>query len=147
MVHIDNMAHVLANGLVHWGSPKASQSYRPIGDGTLINARKTRSVPVEGHTSTINLSEYIPFYFGVRMPMLYVIQHGYNFVSQPIKADDIVYCVVRISTLKQMGVPFYFSDGHAFDYMTRFYSQEHIDQVSQLVDAHAVWSNYYFFLI
>ena len=29
-------------------------------------------------------------YFGVRMPMLYVVQHGGNYVPHPTKARDIV---------------------------------------------------------
>ena len=41
------------------------------------------------------LGEYIPFYFGMKMPMLYVIQKGFNGVPV-IPAQDIVYCVTSI---------------------------------------------------
>lgn len=69
IVHIDNIPHVVKYGLVHNGSPFASDSFVPIGDVSVMDARSTKQLP-DGSF----LSEYIPFYFGPRSPMLYNIQ-------------------------------------------------------------------------
>lgn len=69
ILHIDNMRHVMKYGLVHNDSPFASDSFVPIGDMSVMDARSTKQLP-DGSF----LSEYIPFYFGPRSPMLYNIQ-------------------------------------------------------------------------
>ena len=69
ILHKDNMPHVMKYGLVHNDSPFASDSFVPIGDMSVMNARSTKQLP-DGSF----LSEYIPFYFGPRSPMLYNIQ-------------------------------------------------------------------------
>ena len=69
ILHKDNMPHVMKYGLVHNESPFASDSFVPIGDMSVMNARSTKQLP-DGSF----LSEYIPFYFGPRSPMLYNIQ-------------------------------------------------------------------------
>lgn len=65
---MDNMPHVMKYGLVHNDSPFASDSFVPIGDMSVMDARSTKQLP-DGSF----LSEYIPFYFGPRSPMLYNI--------------------------------------------------------------------------
>lgn len=92
LTHIDNIQHVLSNGLVRASSPLRSDNYLPIGDSKVIKIRGNRVV------GGYRLSEYVPFYFGPRSPMLYVIQHGYNGVRKE-KPENIVYCVVRINDL------------------------------------------------
>lgn len=63
------MPHVMKYGLVHNDSPFARDSFVPIGDMSVMDARSTKQLP-DGSF----LSEYIPFYFGPRSPMLYNIQ-------------------------------------------------------------------------
>lgn len=63
------MPHVMKYGLVHNDSPFASDSFVPIGDMSVMDARSTKQLP-----DVSFLSEYIPFYFGSRSPMLYNIQ-------------------------------------------------------------------------
>ena len=75
MVHIDNIDHIVKYGFVHKDSPYASPNYVPIGDVTVIESR------VERQYEGVSLSDCIPFYFGPRSPMLYVIQHGFNGVK------------------------------------------------------------------
>ena len=69
ILHIDNMRHVMKYGLVHNDSPFASDSFVPIDDMSVMDARSTKQLP-DGSF----LSEYIPFYFGPRSPMLYNIK-------------------------------------------------------------------------
>ena len=85
MLHIDNMQQVLLHGITHRNSPNANINFVPIGDISLISNRNNFAMP-NGKT----IGDYIPFYFWARMPMLYVIQNGFNGV-QSTPASQIVY--------------------------------------------------------
>lgn len=63
------MPLVMKYGLVHNDSPFARDGFVPIGDMSVMDAHSTKQLP-DGSF----LSEYIPFYFGPRSPMLYNIQ-------------------------------------------------------------------------
>lgn len=125
MTHIGNIPHILSNGIVHKSSPLADPNYIAIGDKSLIDCRSSKRINVDGHY--LVLGDYIPFYFGVRMPMLYVIQHGGNFVEQARPPQEIVYIVLSLRNVIQSGYSFYFSNGHATDFLTEFYSAKNID--------------------
>jgi hypothetical protein len=75
MMHINNVSHVLKHGITHINSVHASPNFVPIGDASLINNRNRHQL-----FNGKSLGDYIPFYFGVKMPMLYVIQKGFNAV-------------------------------------------------------------------
>ena len=72
MTHIQNIPHILQYGITHLTSPNANVNYVPIGDGSLINTRSSFIL-----NNGKQLGDYIPFYFGVLTPMLYVIQKGF----------------------------------------------------------------------
>ena len=84
------------------------------------------------------LGDFIPFYFGVRMPMLYVVQHGGNFVSEAFRPNNIVYVVVRLNSILSSGFTYYFSDGHGTDRLTTFYDSSKIDLLPSIIDWNAV---------
>lgn len=136
MTHINNIPHILRCGIVHKRSPLSNPNYVPIGDRSLIDTRTSKIVQV--HQQNITLGDYIPFYFGVRMPMLYVIQHGGNFVPRPVPPEDIIYVVVSLASVFLSGQNFYFSDGHAIDSLTKFYSNDDIKNLPSIIDWSAV---------
>lgn len=107
ITHIDNIPHIIQHGMTHSASPAANPNYRGIGDSTLIETRKKTRLS-NGKT----LGDYIPFYLGYRMPMLYVIHYNYNQVHDT-KQKDIIYCVSSVQKIIDLGVPFIFTDGHA----------------------------------
>ena len=89
MTHIANIPHILQYGITHSTSPNANPDFISIGDRSVIS---TRNDFLLGNGR--RLGDYIPFYFGYRTPMLYVIQHGYNMV-EPTPHGKIVYLVSR----------------------------------------------------
>ncbi len=148
MLHIENIPHVLANGLTHKRSLKANPTFVGIGDLSLINNRNARQVNVDnGNTfntiEVITLGDFTPFYFGVKMPMLYVVQQGGNFVDKASKPDDIVYVVCSVDSIVKSKLSYYFSDGHATDFLTTFYNKDKIRQLPQIVDWNAVKTPYW----
>ena len=141
--HIENIPHIIANGITHKDSPKANPNFVTIGDKSLISNRNTNQVGIDnGNTSNtiekITLGDFIPFYFGVKMPMLYVVQLGGNFVKKATKPEDIVYVVCSVHSLVGTDLVYYFSDGHATDSLTTLYNKDKISELPQIVDWNAV---------
>jgi hypothetical protein len=91
----------------------------------------------------ITLGNFIPFYFGVRMPMLYVVQNGGNFVTIPTPPEKIIYLACKITDLINSEISFYFSDGHATDAFTQFYDQNQITRLSDIIDWKAIHAKYW----
>jgi hypothetical protein len=147
MTHIENIPHILKYGITHKNSANSNPNFKAIGDSSLINTRNEKSVNITNGgnniISTITLGDYIPFYFGVKMPMLYVIQHGGNFVPQATKAEDIVYIACSVIKINNLGYEFYFSDGHATDMLTTFYNKNKINDLNTIIDWNAIKSSYW----
>lgn len=137
MTHIENVAHILQNGITHRNSPRRNENYVPIGDGSLISARNAFLAPT-GRA----LGDYTPFYLGTRMPMLYVIQKGHNGVSR-VFPDNIVYCVTSVERIISAGLEFVFTDGHAVDALTQFFDLNDVERLSRIVDWKAVNAKYW----
>ena len=144
ITHIDNIPHILKYGITHRNSKNANPHYKAIGDVGLIQKRDGTIVRVTNGTRVviekIRLGEYIPFYFGIRMPMLYVIQKGGNGVEQPTPPEDIVYVVCSTTRIYELGLTFYFSDGHARDAFTIFYNQSRFKDLHKIIDYNAIKS-------
>ena len=137
MTHIDNMPHILKHGITHWKSVNKNPKYVAIGDNSLIGTRNT-----ETRQDGIVLGDYIPFYFGARMPMLYVIQKGFNEV--PVTSPEkIVYCISSIQKIIDANLEFLFTDGHATAYLTNIYDTHFIQQIEEMVDFEAVTVQYW----
>ena len=137
MTHIANVLHILKHGITHRTSANANPHFRPIGDSTLISTRG-RFMLDNGKT----LGEYIPFYFGTRMPMLYVIQKGFNGVPV-IPARDIVYCVTSIQKVVETNLEFVYTNGHAVDSLTSQFGMHDVTNIENHVDFQAVNVKYW----
>ncbi len=109
ITHIDNLDHILKYGLVTEGSPNANPRFRKIGDSSLIDYRKELPAPDPPGGS---FSDYIPFFFGPRSPMLYQIATGWEDIEK-IPQSEIIYLISSISKINEHGLDFFFSDGHA----------------------------------
>ncbi len=132
MTHITNVPHILEYGITHRTSSNANPNFTPIGDPTLISARDG-FVLENGRT----LGEYIPFYFGPRMPMLYVIQKGFNGVSVT-PAPEIVYCVTSVQKIIDANQDFVYTNGHAVDSFSSQFGPPDVADIENQVDFQAV---------
>lgn len=148
ITHIDNIPHILKYGITHRNSPNANPEYRAIGDTSLIDTRnqKMKSVnngKVDVSYGRIILGDYIPFYFGVRMPMLFVIQRGGNLVPAALSPTDIVYIVCPLMVVVNQQEEFYFTDGHATEFNTSLFDRTCLDELPALIDWNAVKATYW----
>ncbi|WP_051268164.1 type II toxin-antitoxin system toxin DNA ADP-ribosyl transferase DarT [Terrimonas ferruginea] len=137
ITHIGNLPHIIRFGITHNSSVNANPSFISIGDGSLISSRNQFMLK-NGKL----LGDYIPFYFGVRMPMLYVVQRGYNMVNS-VSAPEIVYCVTSLQRILKVGLPFIFTDGHAVSSLSDQYDQTNIKEIETILDKNAIDAKYW----
>lgn len=68
------------------------------------------------------VNDYVPFYFGIRTPMLYKIYTGKGVPKKP--QEDIVYLCCPFVALVESGLEWCFTDGNAASDITKFFTQE-----------------------
>lgn len=137
MTHIENVPHLLAHGITHRTSTRANANYVSIGDSSLISTRNDFLLD-----NGRRLGDYIPFYFGTRMPMLYVVQKGFNDVPAQ-SAEQIVYCVSSVGKVRETEADFVFTDGHAVDTFSTQYTKDDVEQLPELLDFKAIRAKYW----
>ena len=138
MMHIENIPRVVIHGLTHRNSPNRNPDFIPIGDSELISKRA--EYPLFNQTRP---GDYTPFYFGPRMPMLYVIQRGFSGVAT-LSPEKIVYCVSSVADVEAcQSISFVFTNGYAFNGLSSCFTADRVDQIEQLIDWKAVRSKYW----
>ncbi len=137
MTHIENIPHILEYGITHVSSPNSNPDFVPIGDSTLISTRNDFVL-----NNGRRLGEYIPFYFGTRTPMLYVVQNGYNMVTTT-PAQNIVYCITSVQMIIDLKLDFVFTDGHAVDCFSTQYLPDDVSELEDIIDWTAVKAKYW----
>lgn len=148
MTHIRNIPYIIQHGITHKNSLNNNQDFIPIGDVTLINNRISKEITVDNGVTgiaqyTIVLGDYIPFYFGVRMPMLYVVQNGGNFVEKSTPPADIIYLACPVKKIIDSDFIYIFSDGHATDRMTTFFDKNMIINLPTIINWEAIKRQYW----
>lgn len=119
----NNLSSILKEGLFCYNY---SSNYENIGDQTL---KKSRGTKIIARNPLMTLNDCVPFYFGPRSVMLYVISKG-SVESVNCKQKDIVYLVVKLTDILKEDLPFMFTDGHAYDTFTHYYKD--INDLSKL---------------
>lgn len=117
ITHKNNIPWILDNGLRCANSPAQDPNFVQIGHQGLISRRGERQVPVPPHGT---LSDYVPFYFTPRTPMMGSIVKGQN-VPQ-VDRGNIVILVSSLHRLAEQEIPFVFTDRHAYLAEAEFYS-------------------------
>jgi hypothetical protein len=144
MTHIKNIPHILKYGITHKNSINSNQNFINIGDLSLIDTRSIKEVHIDNgdllnfNSASITLGNFIPFYFGIKMPMLYVMQNGGNFVEEATPAKDIIYLACSLLDIISSDINYYFTDGHATDGLTSFYDRSKISDLPKIIDWNSV---------
>jgi len=118
ITHRDNWPWILDHGLYAQSSGVLDPNFRQIGDPDLIRKRPTRAVPISPGGM---LSDYIPFYFTPCSIMFYNILTGHRGITQ-IPPEEIVLLVSSLHIASEFGVPFVYTDRHAYTAMANFSS-------------------------
>lgn len=118
IVHWDNIPWILDHGLHCGNSEIQSPDWVHIGNPELIAKRSAHPVPV-GNKGVLN--DYVPFYFTPFSPMMKNINSGYGGVRRRAN-EEIVILVSSLPKINELGVPFVFTDGHAYYWWSDFYT-------------------------
>ncbi|MGB6690936.1 MAG: DUF4433 domain-containing protein [Terracidiphilus sp.] len=118
ITHRDNLPWILDHGLHARTSEIQDPHFRQIGDFELISKRPLRHVKV-GARGT--LSDYIPFYFTPFSMMAFNIHTGHRGIEQ-IPNQDLIFLTSSIPKLSELGIPFVFTNGHAYSVATRYFT-------------------------
>jgi hypothetical protein len=117
IVHRDNLAWILDNGLHCANSGVLSPDYVNIGNADLIDKRRHRVVPIPpGGT----LADYVPFYFTPFSVMMKNIHSGWGVPQR--RNEEIVILVSSLPHIQQLGLPFVFTNAHAYPDWTNYYN-------------------------
>lgn len=149
MTHIENIKHILKYGITGRNSPIKNPNYKNIGDTSLIETRKSKEVKVGLmvdyliNPRTIILGDFIPFYFGKKMPMLFVSQKGGNFTEKVTIPNNIIYLKCSLKKLISLKNEYYFSDGHPTDNFTTFYDSSKINELPNIIDWKSINKKYW----
>lgn len=74
--------------------------------------------------------------------MLYVIQKGFNGVTR-FHPSELVYCTVRLSDIYNNNIDCIFTDGHALSAITKYYSQDNLERISEIVNREDVYAQFW----
>ena len=118
ITHSHNLPWILANGLHAGNGSTRSPDWVTIGNEELINRRAHRQVPLPPGGV---LNDYVPFYFTPFSPMMYNIYTGRGGVRR-VPNTDIVILVSNLRKVSQLGLPFVFTDRHAYPVTTSYYN-------------------------
>jgi hypothetical protein len=109
-------------------------NYVNIGSSEIISRRDTVEVITGGM-----VNDYVPFYFGMRSPMLLNIASGYTVTKRP-QADIIYICCTVGSLIELPG--WCFTDGNAAVKVTTFYNEiERLDDLDWVSIYAEKWKN------
>ena len=118
IVHRDNLPWILDHGLSSGSYSEKSDNWVNIGNPELIEKRARHLVPIAPHGF---LNDYIPFYFTPFSVMMKNIHSGWGGIKKRDNSE-IVILVSQLSHLKSCGIPFIFTDSHAYYQWANFYS-------------------------
>ncbi len=128
LTHLDNLPVYLSRGGLHAPNcvPPDGLIYKPILDIEIQSARKQRCISC-GPRGII--TDYVPFYFGMRSPMLLRLHSG-NVQGYDEGQDRVIYIVSTVETIFGTGLRYVFSDGHGIAAYTQWYDDlDHLNEV------------------
>ncbi|MCB0595001.1 MAG: DUF4433 domain-containing protein [Lewinellaceae bacterium] len=138
IVHQDNLKYLLEHGMFSGTHPDRDPNYIFIGDNLLTQQRETFALPIEGAG---NIGAYVAFYFCPRSPMLFNIKTGHRGIPQ-LPQSEILYLCCRVDCLDENGAEWAFTDGHAKNFLTSFYTQRaDFDKVDWNLRWEQYWHN------
>ncbi|WP_339087154.1 type II toxin-antitoxin system toxin DNA ADP-ribosyl transferase DarT [Shewanella chilikensis] len=118
ITHRQNLPWILVNGLHSGTSNVCSPNWVTIGNQELIDRRAHRVVPLPPSGM---LNDYVPFYFTPFSPMLYNIYTGRGGVAR-VANVDIVILVSSLHRVAELGLPYVFTDRHAYTVTANYYN-------------------------
>ncbi len=110
ITHVANLPWLLRHGLHAARGQLADPNFIAIGNPDLIDKRTRRAVPLPPGGM---LSDYVPFYFTPKSPMLLNIKTGHNGITKRAN-DDITILFSSCQKMVEQDVTMLYTDRHAY---------------------------------
>src|SRR3954447_22800038 len=140
VTHVDNLASILSEGGLWCDNERSKRGVVSVRIGySHIKARRAgRRVPCAPGGA---VGDYVPFFFCPRPPMLYSIHQG--LVDGYSGGQElVVHLVTEVGSVVRSGLSFVFTDGHAEQRISAFYSDtQRLDEVDWQVVKSRSWGN------
>lgn len=119
ITNIDNLSLIVASGALRTIADLMATdvAYTSIAHQSVQDRRTYTQVPCGPGGC---LHEYVPYYFGVRSPMLYTINLG-NVEGYEQGQEAVIYLVSTVQTVRSANLGYVFTDGHGIMGFTDFY--------------------------
>ena len=119
ITHLSNLASILAIAGLCSNSTMQQHGigYTDLANQSIQSRRARVTVPC-GVGGT--LTDYVPFYFAPRSPMLYAIHQG-NVPTYSNGQESVIYLVSTVAAVQQANLSFVFTDGHGIMALTQFF--------------------------
>lgn len=137
MTHVGNLESILKEGRLYCDARAPRCNPRSIAYGRLKAMRAVKPVPVSPGGF---VSDYVPFYFAPRSPMLFAIYTGW--VRSGLSQDEVIYLVTSVEKVVQANKLFVFTDRNATALNARFSSD--LSQLNQYVNWDIMRSPFWF---
>ncbi|MHB8084411.1 MAG: type II toxin-antitoxin system toxin DNA ADP-ribosyl transferase DarT [Dehalococcoidia bacterium] len=128
LIDLDNLSVCLSRRGLHAPNfiPPDGLIYKPIHDIEIQDERKQRCITC-GPRGTF--PDYVPFYFGMRSPMLLRLHSG-RVKGYDEGQDHLIYIVSTVETIFAAGLSYVFSDGHGIAAYTQWYDD--LDRLNEI---------------
>ena len=125
---IKNLESLIHSGYIYSQDSCGGHEVVPerIGYASLKDRRSRTPVPCFEGTF---LSQFVPFYFAPRSPMLYAI-HQNQVEDCSYGQEDVIHLVFKLDAINKANLDFAFTDGHAVMEISKFYKD--LEDLSQI---------------
>lgn len=140
ITHYLNLPDIVQRGMFCANHPEAMKGAVGIGNSDLISSRGTWPVTA-GPRGVLN--DYVPFYLGRHSPMLLNIVTGYREPRVPKRPQhEIVYMCSEFSRVQALGLPYAFTNGHAYERTSQFFDEPaELAELDWPLIAAKIWRN------
>ena len=134
--HIDNLSGIIHRGLLCKALVKNVNV-----DASLASIQTRRQRKLVTCEPGGVLHDYVPFYFGYRSPMMFLISKG-EVPNYKGAQDEMIYLVTSVQNVVGTEVSFVFTDGHPIKFPSKFYnSPEDLGQLDWNVIKGKWWND------
>lgn len=140
ITHVDNLPKIIEAGGLRCDRLRAQSTDAAvcIAHQHIKDRRARRAVPCAARGF---VSDYVPFYFAPRSPMLYTINRG-NVEGYTQGQRPIVHLVSSVQGAVALGKPWCFTDGHAEMAFSNFFDDlENLDKIDWSVMKSKMWND------
>jgi hypothetical protein len=139
ITHINNLLSIIEKNGLYCDAQISSMDPQSVAYPAIKERRRNIEVPFFPGSY---LSDFVPFYFTYRSPMLYAIHTKCVPSCIDYSQDSIIYFVSKINNILEYSKDYFFTNGHPVEAVTNFFHDiADLDKIDwELIDSRS-WAN------